>query len=174
MLVPGQFSNETCQGCQNYSLRPCPATTAHSGYPARRMRLRCLAVSNRSASISQRSMRIGAQWCPLGSAATAAGRGCRFFGRESVVLDEATVEAGSAGLASWRTAVVIAHRLTQATAAGQVVVLDKGWVVKSAGMELVAAGGAYAALWAAWAGPTIVLSDCKDCACGLAYRQQAG
>lgn len=80
------------------------------------------------------------------------------------VLDEATAEAGSAGARvlevaadaalAGRTAVVIAHRLTQAAAADRVVVLDKGRVVETGPhAELVAAGGPYAALWAAWAGP---------------------
>jgi ATP-binding cassette subfamily C protein len=80
------------------------------------------------------------------------------------VLDEATAEAGSAGARvleratdaalAGRTAVVIAHRLTQAAAADRVVVLDKGRIVESGTHdELVAAGGSYAALWAAWSGP---------------------
>jgi ATP-binding cassette subfamily C protein len=80
------------------------------------------------------------------------------------VLDEATAEAGSAGARTLerasaaalagRTAVVIAHRLTQAAAADRVVVLDKGRIVESGPHdELVAAGGSYAALWAAWASP---------------------
>ncbi|MCX6467599.1 MAG: ABC transporter ATP-binding protein [Pseudonocardiales bacterium] len=80
------------------------------------------------------------------------------------VLDEATAEAGSAGARvleratdaalAGRTAVVIAHRLTQAAAADRVVVLDKGRVVEvGTHADLVAAGGSYAALWAAWSGP---------------------
>ncbi|TWF74467.1 ATP-binding cassette subfamily C protein [Pseudonocardia hierapolitana] len=80
------------------------------------------------------------------------------------VLDEATAEAGSAGARTLeraaaaalagRTAVVIAHRLTQAATADRVVVLDKGRIVESGPHdELVAAGGSYAALWAAWAAP---------------------
>jgi len=80
------------------------------------------------------------------------------------VLDEATAEAGSAGARALeraaaaalagRTAVVIAHRLTQAAEADRVVVLDKGRIVESGRHdELVAAGGSYAALWAAWAAP---------------------
>jgi ATP-binding cassette, subfamily C, bacterial len=80
------------------------------------------------------------------------------------VLDEATAEAGSAGARALeraagaalagRTAVVIAHRLTQAAAADRVVVLDKGRIVESGPHdELVRAGGRYAALWAAWEAP---------------------
>jgi ATP-binding cassette, subfamily C, bacterial len=78
-----------------------------------------------------------------------------------VILDEATAEAGSAGarlleqatseaLAN-RSALIVAHRLTQAAAADRVIVLDAGRVVESGThQELVAAGGHYAVLWAAW------------------------
>lgn len=78
------------------------------------------------------------------------------------VLDEATAEAGSARARSLedaaeralagRTAVVVAHRLTQAARADEIVVLDRGRVVeRGSHPELVAAGGAYARLWSAWA-----------------------
>ena len=56
------------------------------------------------------------------------------------ILDEATAEAGSAGARvleaaaeralRGRTAIVIAHRLTQAVTADRVVVMDKGRVVE--------------------------------------------
>jgi ATP-binding cassette, subfamily C, bacterial len=79
------------------------------------------------------------------------------------VLDEATAEAGSAGARvleraaeaalAGRTALVVAHRLTQAAAADRVVVLERGRVVEDGPhRELVRAGGAYAALWASWRG----------------------
>jgi ATP-binding cassette subfamily C protein len=78
------------------------------------------------------------------------------------VLDEATAESGSAGARELersadralrgRTALVVAHRLTQARAADRVVVLDAGRVVEEGPHErLAAAGGPYARLWEAWA-----------------------
>ncbi len=79
------------------------------------------------------------------------------------VLDEATAEAGSAGARvlersaeaalTGRTALVVAHRLTQAVAADRVVVLEAGRVVESGPHEeLRDADGPYAALWRAWSG----------------------
>ena len=80
-----------------------------------------------------------------------------------VVLDEATAEAGSAGardleraalsVVEGRTAVTIAHRLTQAQTADRVVVMADGAVVEvGSHEELLAAGGRYADLWRAWSG----------------------
>ncbi|MEU1620734.1 ABC transporter ATP-binding protein [Streptomyces sp. NPDC005722] len=78
------------------------------------------------------------------------------------VLDEATAEAGSSGAGlleeaaeravEGRTALVVAHRLSQAAAADRVVVMEDGRVAESGTHdELRAAGGPYAALWRAWA-----------------------
>lgn len=78
-----------------------------------------------------------------------------------VVLDEATAEAGSAGardleraaldVTAGRGAIIVAHRLTQSAAADRVLVLHEGRVVEDGTHEdLVAAGGRYAELWAAW------------------------
>ena len=77
------------------------------------------------------------------------------------ILDEATAEAGSAGARvleataeralRGRTAMVIAHRLTQAVDADRVVVMDKGRVVEvGPHADLVSTDGPYARLWSAW------------------------
>jgi ATP-binding cassette subfamily C protein len=79
-----------------------------------------------------------------------------------VVLDEATAEAGggdrareldnaATALVSGRTAVVIAHRLTQARACDRIAMMNDG-IVEEFGTheELVALGGHYAKLWSMW------------------------
>ena len=77
-----------------------------------------------------------------------------------VVLDEATAEAGTGSATVLdaaareallgRTALVVAHRLSQAVLADRVVVMAAGRIVEQGThQELVQAGGAYASLWAA-------------------------
>lgn len=78
-----------------------------------------------------------------------------------VVLDEATADAGSssardleqaaAALVSGRTAIVVAHRLTQARSCDRIAVMNDG-LIEEFGThdELVALDGHYAELWTAW------------------------
>ncbi|WP_298036981.1 ABC transporter ATP-binding protein [uncultured Microbacterium sp.] len=78
-----------------------------------------------------------------------------------VIMDEATAEAGSAGAEALelaadevtrdRSALVIAHRLDQASRADRILVMESGRVIEEgAHTDLLAAGGAYAHLWSAW------------------------
>lgn len=80
---------------------------------------------------------------------------------ELAILDEATAEAGSAhaeqldqavlAVLAGRTGLVIAHRLSQAALCDRIGVREHGRIVETgAPDELVAAGGVYARLWAAW------------------------
>ena len=79
-----------------------------------------------------------------------------------VILDEGTAEAGSAAsrdleraaLAAirGRTALVVAHRLSQAEGADAIAVLSHGRLVElGTHDELLARNGAYATIWTAWA-----------------------
>jgi ATP-binding cassette subfamily B protein len=79
-----------------------------------------------------------------------------------VVLDEATssldlrtelrVESALDRLLDGRTAILVAHRLSTARRADRIVVVADGGIVEAGPHEeLVAAGGAYAAMYATWA-----------------------
>ena len=84
-------------------------------------------------------------------------------GPKVLILDEATAEAGSdatnaleeaaARIAEDTTALVVAHRLDQAAAADRILVMDAGRIIEDgAHAQLIAAGGRYAQLFAAWSG----------------------
>ncbi|WP_436795154.1 ABC transporter ATP-binding protein [Actinospongicola halichondriae] len=108
--------------------------------------------------VRERGSRFSAgekQLVSLGRAALAA--------PEILVLDEATssldpgteavVEQAMERLAEGRTTIVIAHRLTTAARADRVAVVAGGRLAEvGTHDELIASGGAYAALFAAWAG----------------------
>lgn len=77
------------------------------------------------------------------------------------ILDEATADAGSASARELeraaaealrgRTALIVAHRLSQAETADRVVLLDGGRVIEDGRhKDLIASGGRYARLWEAW------------------------
>ncbi|MCD0449094.1 ABC transporter ATP-binding protein/permease [Actinocorallia sp. API 0066] len=78
-----------------------------------------------------------------------------------VILDEATAEADTADTAvldqatatitKGRSALVIAHRLSQARTADQILVLDSGHLVETGThTDLITTNGRYATLWTAW------------------------
>lgn len=78
-----------------------------------------------------------------------------------IVMDEATAEAGSVGAGALeeaadevtrgRTALVVAHRLDQASQADQILVMEDGRVSeRGTHAELVALNGRYHELWQAW------------------------
>jgi ATP-binding cassette, subfamily B, bacterial len=66
---------------------------------------------------------------------------------------EAAVTSATEKLTAQRTTLVVAHRLTTAARADRIVVVELGRIAETGSHdELLAAGGVYASLWAAFIG----------------------
>jgi ATP-binding cassette subfamily B protein len=72
---------------------------------------------------------------------------------------EAEVNRATEQLAARRTTLVVAHRLTTASHADRIVVMADGAIAETGTHdELLARGGAYAAMWAAFTGESELVS----------------
>ena len=72
---------------------------------------------------------------------------------------EAAVTRAAQQLAARRTTLVVAHRLTTAAGADRIVVIDGGRITEAGTHdELLAAGGSYASLWAAFTGDATLVA----------------
>jgi ATP-binding cassette subfamily B protein len=75
---------------------------------------------------------------------------------------EAAVNRAIAELTAARTTILVAHRLTTAARADRIVVLDQGQITETGShRELLALGGTYAALWAAFTGESYSKTGCR-------------
>ncbi|MCE7884680.1 MAG: ABC transporter ATP-binding protein, partial [Actinobacteria bacterium ATB1] len=73
---------------------------------------------------------------------------------------ELEVERALSAVSAGRTTVLIAHRLSTASRCDRIGVLSGGRLVETGTHdELLAAGGAYASLWAGWSQPGDLLDD---------------
>jgi ATP-binding cassette subfamily B protein len=73
---------------------------------------------------------------------------------------EAAVNRATEQLAARRTTLVVAHRLTTASEADRIVVLAEGRIAETGTHdELLAAGGAYAAMWSAFTGEAELVAE---------------
>ena len=72
---------------------------------------------------------------------------------------EAAVNRATEQLAARRTTLLVAHRLTTAAKADRIVVLESGRIAEIGSPdELLALGGSYAAMWAAFTGEPQLVS----------------
>ena len=70
-------------------------------------------------------------------------------------IDAGRLERAASEVLRGRTALVVAHRLTQAETADHVVLMEAGRIAEEGThAELLASGGRYSRLWEAWSAPS--------------------